>query len=221
MRAEFYMKNKGWIVVIIILLPALIWVLLDVSLINSRKLNYFGPKQLASNGKDTIYYSLGTIQFYNDKLQPVIIDTNDYKVFLCVFLKPEYLNEKFRIAQWLNTVHFEPDKLKHIPTLLIYPVKSNEPIFFIKDSLKINLPNVQNFFLPDSVFHKINMKFFSQKPYYVDYSFAVLVDKKRNIRGYYDWRFADEVKRSIQEFNHLILKEGYKETLEKNKIEKK
>lgn len=214
------MKNKGWIIVIIILIPAWIWVLLDVSLIHSRKLNYFGPKKLDNTG-DTVYYSVGTIQFMDDKGQNVVIDTNEYKVFFCVFLKDNYLNENYRIAQWLNTVHYEPDKIKHIPVFLIYPIHSSDKIFHIKDSLKINLSNVFNFFLPDSIYDKRVLKFFVQKPYYVDYSFAVLIDKNRNIRGYYDWRYADEVKRSIQEFNHLGIKEGYKETLQKNKIEKR
>lgn len=57
------MKNKGWVVVIILLLPSLIWVILDLSLVNSKKLNYYGPKKLAENGKDTIYYSVKDIVF--------------------------------------------------------------------------------------------------------------------------------------------------------------
>lgn len=216
------MKNKGWIIVIIILLPSLIWVLLDLSLINSKKLNYFGPKKLASNQKDTIYYSVKDISFYNDKLQLIHLDTNNYKVFIIVFLNPAHIHQDvFRIKQWLNIAHYESDKIKHIPTILVYPFKPSEKIFNVKDSLNINLDNVQNFYLPDSIFQSTQLKFFIQKPYYVDYSFAVLVDKNRNIRGYYDWRYADEVKRSIQEFNHLLIKEGYKETLQKNKIEQK
>lgn len=215
------MKNKGWIVVIIALLPALIWVLLDVSLIHSKKLNYYGPKRLAPNGKDTIYYSVNDLKFLNDKLDTVALDTNEYKVFIMILIKPEYIKEKFRISQFLTLAHYEPDKIKHIPVFLIYPVSSDKHIFHLKDSLKITLDNIQSLYLPDSMLQKINQKIFLQKPYYVDYSFAVLIDKNRYIRGYYDWRYADEVKRSIQEFNHLIIKEGYRETLRKNKIEQR
>lgn len=215
------MKNKGWIVVIIILLPSLFWILLDVSLIHSKKLNYFGPKKLSPNTKDTIYYSIDAVWFFNPQMQKINLDTNQYKVFLTVFIKPEYLKEKFRIDQFVALAHYEPDKIKQLPVFLVYPVSSDKKIFNLKDSLHIHLNNVYSVFLPDSVFKIMNQKFFLQKPYYVDYSFAVLLDKKRNIRGYYDWRYADEVKRSIQEFNHLIIKEGYKETLNKNKIEQK
>lgn len=215
------MKNKGWIVVLILLLPSLIWVILDLSLVHSKKLNYYGPKKLAENGKDTIYYSVKDIVFFDDKGQKVEIDTNKFKVFLIDFIKPEYSKEKFRLSQFLSMVHYEPEKIKHIPILLIYPFSNDKPFFHLKDSLKINLDNIKVFYLPDSTFNKYNLKFFVLKPYYVDYSFAVLIDKNRNIRGYYDWRYADELKRSIQEFNHLIIKEGYKETLNKNKIEQK
>ncbi len=157
------MKNKGWIIVIIILLPSLIWVLLDLSLINSKKLNYFGPKKLASNQKDTIYYSVKDISFYNDKLQLIHLDTNNYKVFIIVFLNPAHIHQDvFRIKQWLNIAHYEPDKIKHIQTILVYPFKPSEKIFNVKDSLNINLDNVQNFYLPDSIFQSTQLKFFIQ-----------------------------------------------------------
>lgn len=215
------MKNKGWIVVVITLLPALIWVLLDVSLIHSKKLNYYGPKRLAPNGKDTIYYSVRDLKFLNNNLDTIMLDTNQYKAFIMAFIKPEYIKEKFRINQFLTLAHYEPGKIRHIPIFLVYPIPSDKKFFHLKDSLKITLDNIQSLYLPDSIFQKINQKVFLQKPYYVDYSFAVLIDKNRHIRGYYDWRYADEVKRSIQEFNHLIIKEGYKETLRKNKIEQR
>ena len=215
------MKNKGWMIVVILLLPSLIWVLLDVSLIHSRKLPYFGPKKLASDGKDTIYYSVPYSTFFNNRLEPIIIDTSTYKVCVMVFIKPEYVKEQFRIAPFLSMVHYEPDKIKHIPIFLVYPFQAADKIFHLKDSLRLTLSNIQDVYLPDSIFHKIRMQYFIQKPYYVYDSFAVLLDKKRNIRGYYDWRYADELKRTIQEFNHLLIKEGYKETLQKNKIEQR
>ncbi|MCX7727882.1 MAG: hypothetical protein N2203_00260 [Bacteroidia bacterium] len=215
------MKNKGWIVVIIILIPSLIWVLLDVSLIHSKKLNYFGPKKLAANNKDTIYYSIGEIRFLNENLQEMVLDTNQYPIFISVFISPDYVKEKFRIDQFVTMCRYEPDKIKHIPVFLIYPFTDSKHIFHIKDSLHITLKNVSSVFLPDSIFNSVKQKFFLMKPYYVDYSFAVLIDKNRHIRGYYDWRYADELKRTIQEFNHLLIKEGYKSTLRKNKIEQK
>ncbi len=215
------MKNKGWIIVIIILLPSLIWVLLDLSLINSKKLPYYGPKKLAENNKDTIYYSLNDIYFYNSKFEKEIIDTNNYKAFVTIFIKPEYVKESFRIGQLLSMIHYEPNKIKHIPIFLVYPFNKDSVIFNLKDTLKISLSKIHSLYLPDKDFSIVNSKFFLQRPYYVDYSCAVLIDRQRHIRGYYDLRYADELKRMIQEYNHLIVKEEYKETLRRNKIEQK
>ena len=53
---------------------------------------------------------------------------------------------------------------------------------------------------------------------YIDYSFFVLVDENRNVRGYYDGRYVAELKRLIEEYQHLRLKEEKNNMLEKNKI---
>lgn len=51
--------------------------------------------------------------------------------------------------------------------------------------------------------------------------FFVLVDKHRNIRGYYDARYIAEVKRLTEEYQHLRLKEEKEQMLQTNKIESK
>jgi len=66
----------------------------------------------------------------------------------------------------------------------------------------------------------LSKTYFNQKPYYVSDNFMVLVDKERHIRGYYDPQFDSEVKRMIQEFQHLKLRDEHAIMEEKNKIEK-
>ena len=60
-----------------------------------------------------------------------------------------------------------------------------------------------------------------EKPIYVDYSFFVLVDKNRNIRGYYDGRYIAEIKRLTEEYQHLRIKEEKEGMVSANKIESK
>ena len=67
-------------------------------------------------------------------------------------------------------------------------------------------------------FDSINKTYFVDKPYYVDYSFFVLVDKKRRIRGYYDSRYVAEVKRMLGEYQHLLIKEEKQTMIDENKI---
>jgi hypothetical protein len=64
----------------------------------------------------------------------------------------------------------------------------------------------------------VNKTFFREKPYYIDYSFIVLLDENRNIRGFYDARYVAEVKRLLDEFKHLRLKEAKKELIKDNEI---
>ena len=51
--------------------------------------------------------------------------------------------------------------------------------------------------------------------------FFVLVDSKRHIRGYYDARYISEIKRLIEEYQHLRLKHEKKNLINQNKIENK
>ena len=55
----------------------------------------------------------------------------------------------------------------------------------------------------------------------MDYSFFVLVDKNRNIRGYYDGRYIAEIKRLTEEYQHLRIKEEKEGMVSANKIESK
>jgi hypothetical protein len=47
----------------------------------------------------------------------------------------------------------------------------------------------------------------------------VLLDKKRRVRGYYDPRYAAEIKRMYEEFKHLKIHDEAKDTRSKNKLE--
>lgn len=67
-------------------------------------------------------------------------------------------------------------------------------------------------------FDSLNKTYFADKPYYVDYSFFILVDKKRHVRGYYDSRYVAEMKRMLGEYQHLIIKEQKQILIDDNKI---
>ena len=67
-------------------------------------------------------------------------------------------------------------------------------------------------------FDSLNKTYFQEKPVYIDYSFFVLVDVNRNIRGYYDGRYVSEIKRLIDENQHLRLKEEKNKLIKSNEI---
>jgi hypothetical protein len=87
--------------------------------------------------------------------------------------------------------------------------------------MSVDNSNILNLFWKPSSFDSLNYSYFKAKPYYIDYSFFVLVDKHRHIRGYYDGRYVSEIKRLMDEYQHLRLKEEKQDMLNQNKIESK
>ena len=49
------MKNKKWLLVLIIVFPSLFWLILETSTINSHRLPYFGPKKVIKAGQEDAF----------------------------------------------------------------------------------------------------------------------------------------------------------------------
>ncbi|HEX7413930.1 MAG TPA: hypothetical protein VF411_07770 [Bacteroidia bacterium] len=234
------MKKKRILLVSIILIPGLIYFLFELTQANFKKMAYYGPKTLNSKG-DTVYYSVPEITFYNNvqfHSQPdaskadiedrtiAKIDTINYPVYLILFIDNKLKDEGYKLKAFYDYVQYKPEEFKNVSIFFISDYntafgKDNITSKELKgdfDSLKINLPNFHPLLVEGS---KAKEDYFNKKPYYVFDYFAVLVDKHRHIRGYYDPNQNSEVKRLLQEYKHLKIKDEYANTLQKNEIEKK
>lgn len=216
------MKNKKWLLLLIVLFPSVFWLLLETSTINSKKLPVYGPKHY--NGHDTDFYSLGTIslpRFSGEALQYKLFDTVQYPIIAVTFIRERYANENYRLEGLLDyTMHKRAD-IDKIPFLIVYPKTIDTiptPTFNLRDSLNIELPNIEQCFWNIRSYDSLNVTYFREKPIYIDYSFIVLLDKKRHIRGYYDGRYSAEVKRLLSEYKHLRIKEEKKIMIQENEI---
>lgn len=214
-------KNKKLILFLIILFPSAFWLILETSTINSSKLLYYGPK--TANGKDTIYYSVGNLKFetiVNNHLQQKLFDTVNYPLVTVCFMHPKYIKDNYRLEGLLDYTIHKKTEIDQLPLVFVFPktdsVKTIE--YNLRDSLRIDLKNIEQSYWKSSSFDSLNIMFFKSKPSHVDYSFIVLLDKKRNIRGYYDGRYAMEVKRLLSEYQHLRLKEEKKNIIRENEI---
>lgn len=219
------MKNKKWILLLVVLFPSVFWVILELSTINSKKLPHYGPKTLAA--KDTVYYQVSSIvkkQEIGDNkqwvLKPLLLDTVNYPIFAISFIKPEYKTDNFRMAGLSEYAQYKREKIKEIPFIIVTPCDSANCFDEFKKFEKDNA-NIRNLFWNSASFDSLNALYFKEKPVYIDYSFFALVDLKRNIRGYYDGRYVSEIKRLIEEYQHLRLKEEKKNIIQSNKIETK
>jgi len=222
------MKNKKLIFFIILLFPAFLKLFLEFSTINSRKLPYYGPKELS--GKDTIFYKVGstfeTVATETDTLQTfkrIDLDTVNYPIFAVCFIKQSYKKDNYRLAGLSEYAQYKKDKIKFIPFIIVTPNNGTNDSTCLRDMEKLSIGNnnIKSLYWNTTSFDSINELYFKEKPIYVDYSFFVLVDKKRNIRGYYDGRYISEVKRLTEEYQHLRIKEEKEEMVSANKIESK
>lgn len=212
------MKNKKLILFLIILFPSVFWLILEFSTINSKKLPHFGPATLV--GKDSVFYKVTPSFYANSKDKLIQLDTNQYPLFVLCFIKPSYQKDNFRLTGLTEYAQYKREKIKEIPFFIVTPCDSVQCFDEFKKLEKDN-PNIRNLFWSTSSFDSLNALYFKGKPIHIDYSFFVLVDAKRHIRGYYDGSFVAEIKRLTEEYQHLRLKEEKKNMINSNKIESK
>lgn len=222
------MKNKKLILFLIILFPSLFWVILELSTINSKKLPHYGPKAL--DGKDTMFYEVGSLfkeEVINankqSQLNDIVLDTINYPLYAVCFIKQSYKTDNYRMAGLTEYAQYKKEKIKHIPFIIVTPCDgANTPGCFSEfKKMESTSENISNLFWNIASFDSLNLSYFKEKPVYVDYSFFALVDKNRHIRGYYDGRYVAEIKRLIDEYQHLRLKEEKQILINTHKIENK
>jgi len=212
------MKNKKWLLLLIIAFPSLFWLILESSTIQSKKLPHYGPKKVLGPA-DTVFYSVNR-SFYpysenNLQLKPKVVTEG---AFVLSILHPKYRNESYRLGGFWEYLNYKQTKIAQIPFVFLSPAATNS----------VNIPselkefekhqNIQFFNWQNASFDSLWTSYFVEKPYYIDFSFFVLIDAQSHIRGYYDIRFASEMKRLIEEYRHLRLKEEKQKLINANEI---
>ena len=208
------MKNKKWLVLLIIAFPSFFWLILETSTINSKKLPHYGPKKVIA-ANDTLFYKV-TDRFYSGNKKDSSLA--QYPLFAIMFVSKKYKNDAYRLAGLWEYLNYKKEKVLHIPFVLI--TEEDNGVLTTQEDLK-KLAEHENLHLLNwnkSSFDSLPKTFFAEKPYYIDYSFFALVDAQRNIRGYYDGRYVSELKRLIEEYQHLRLKEEKQKLINDNEI---
>jgi protein SCO1 len=207
-------KNKRWFLLLLIAFPSVFWLLLETSTVNSKKLPIYGPRQVSASG-DSLYHRVGDV-FYKDGLARKL-DIPDYPLFVVGFAAEKYRKDGYRLSGIWEYVNYKKSKIAHIPVILVTEEAGSDAEKQL--SRLAEAGNVHFYNWPRQGFDSLRQSFFVGKPYYIDYSFLVLIDADRRVRGYYDARYAAEVKRLTEEYQHLRLKEEKKRLLRENEIE--
>jgi len=213
-------KNKKWLILLIIAFPSFFWLILETSTINSRKLPHYGPKLLDANN-DTIYYRVGDSfhKIDNDSLGALTqLTRKDFPLYSIVFISEKYRDDSYRLTGLWEYLKYKKEKINHIPFILVTANENgiSQPYEELKKLSESK--NVNFYSWPKSSYDSLVKAYFKEKPYYIDYSFFILVDAERRIRGFYDARYVSEIKRLIGEYQHLRLKEEKQLLIEENEI---
>jgi hypothetical protein len=212
------MKNKKWLLLLIIAFPSAFWLILESSTIQSKKLPHYGPKTARAKG-DTAYYKVNTTLYSlpseNQPSKKISLPT---QAFVLSVLHQKYRNDAYRIEGFWEYLKYKQEKIAQIPFVFLCP-ESADSVNIPSDLLTFqNYPNIQFYQWPKTSYDSLWTSYFREKPYYIDYSFFILIDAQSHLRGYYDARYASEIKRLIGEYQHLRLKEEKQKLIESNEI---
>ena len=175
------------------------------------KLAYFGPKQLAANGKDTIYHSIPDFTFVNQEGKIITQKNYEGKMYVADFLSCSDRTVSTKLAaQYFNI----QKKLSFINNFILLshtvnPEKDSVPVLkqFAYEVHAID--NMWNVVTCD----KKQLYNIATNGYLVDvgtfdnFTFSktlVLVDKERHIRGFYDGTSVTDVNRLQDEVRVLF-----------------
>jgi hypothetical protein len=214
----FPVKNKKWLILLIVAFPSLFWLILETSTINSKKLPHYGPKQVLSE-KDTLFYQVSD-HFYDLNGNAIQLSKKEYPLYAIAFVSPAYRDDAYRLTGLWEYINYKRDKVQHIPFVLVSPSEKGKSVPVEELKKLSNGPNVTFYTWPAGSYDSVVKRYFVEKPYYIDYSFFLLIDANRTIRGYYDARYVSELKRLIDEYKHLRLKEEKQFLIEENEIKK-
>ncbi len=212
--------KKKIILLSVLLIPSLIYFFFELTQANFKKMPYYGPKRTSSqNPKDTLYYSLPPMYFSSDGVVSALIDTLNYPLYVIVFIDEASRNDNYKLRGLVEYALLKPKDLKKVPVLMVAAEKNGRHADYT-DSLHLKKHNVKQLYCADSLYKQYREQYLKGKPYYIMNHFLILVDNKRHIRGYYDGSFVPEVKRMIEEFEHLKLRDEHSKMEQKDKIER-
>lgn len=235
--------KKRLILLSIILFPSLFYLFFEMTSANFKKMAYFGPKTLDAKG-DTVYYKVPDLFFLKKPdvvtvteggnpgnehtanawhADSLVLDTVKYPIYVILFLDEKLKKDGYKLTGLYDFLKYKSQKIKNVPLVIVSDLSEVlERNNYQFDSLKISMSNFTPVWMNLKEHGKIlATTYFKQKPYYVLDYFMVLVDKQRNIRGFYDPTFNAEVTRMANDYEHLKIRDGYVQTQKQNDIKQK
>lgn len=205
---------------LIIAFPSFFWLILETSTINSKKLPFYGPKKAVAKG-DTAYHQVSDAFYPADPGSSAGLKklaAGEFPLYTIVFISDKYRSDAYRLTGLWEYLNYKKQKVQHIPFILVTESEQGQSAAYKELKTLSTHQNVHFYTWRKQSFDSLVKTYFAEKPYYIDYSFFMLIDQDRHVRGYYDGRYVSEIKRLTEEYQHLRLKEEKQKMIETNEI---
>ena len=209
--------RKSLILILILLVPSLAYLVLTTGKHNIKKLQYFGPKSLAANGKDTIYHTIPAFSLIDQDGNPFGDKDLNNKIYVANFFftscpticpKMQTLMKKiqdtddFKKLNDFKLVSFTvdpdndtPEKLKEFSNLI--KAEKNRWYFLTGNRDSIYDLAYKGFMVNAMEDKKADGGFLHS-------DIMLLIDKEKRVRGIYEGTSYKDVKRLIDEAKVLV-----------------
>ena len=217
------MKKKLLILFLLLSFPSIFYVLLTTGKHDFIHLPFYGEKELAANGKDTLYHAIPSFQFINQDGDSITDKTYDGKIYVvdyffstCKSICPKMASELIRVQKKFSYTNGLVQILSHtvnpendsVPVLKAYAnmVHADAKMWnFVTGEKKKLYDIARNGYLLNALEGDGGADDFIHSELFI------LIDKEKHIRGIYDGTQIKEVSNLIDDIKVLIAEYFIKE----------
>lgn len=214
MKGTSFLK-RSIILLSILVLPSLAYFLLKTGKNNFKHLAIFGPRDVAVNGKDTIYHQVPPFSFVNQEGKTVTDKDFDGKIYVADFFFTTCEGICPKMAIQMNRVvrKFKDEKDVVLISHTVNPEHDSVPVLaeyaktYDADSKKwafVTGNKKEIYDIARNGYFISALKGDGGPEDFIHDDKLILVDKEKHIRGYYDGTSPKEVNRLLDEIKVLL-----------------
>lgn len=220
----------------VLFLPILIYIYFALGVPKAFRAPFFGPRHTVQvkdkNGNpktDTVWYSIPPFQFSTTGNHTFDSHTLDGNLYIALFIHPDSLKKTLPI--FAEDIKLNRMSYNYARFIFFYPGDSlgnqiaGSPDF--ASEMKLGADTAFTVFLSPSAFDSLHdTQYFIPDPTrkkdpWATWSDAVLLDHKGRIRGYYNVRYAAELKKMKEDVRFIKFRDEAAQTLDDSKVEQK
>jgi hypothetical protein len=225
------------ILVAILFFPALVYIYFALGIPKVVRAPIYGPREAVQvldqkSGEyktDTVYHTIPAFSCLTTG--GLVFDSRsklDGRSYVAVFLSPDSVQAMIKQLAEDITINRKSYGYARFVFFLLTDTAGNVPMNAPDLSLDLELGTDAGYtvFVTPAAFDSLHRQYYMPDPArkkdpWETTNDAVLIDRLGRIRGYYNIRYAAEVKKMKEDVNHILLRDEGVQTLEESKVEQK